>query len=680
MLKDWTLYSELVTQAYMEAPDYDSSVTKHWNALNQSNYTLFKRLLSKVNVVFYSTNKSKVGTINILGRDYKIIYQADGEEYQSQQEMKSDFEATGTLKISIDHSDHPIFSIADNIVFRTVHDYIVHILGNHDFSAKGEIASYNRHAKLAPKEAIPAIFTEVVGQACFAIVKGSFPKQKIAILNGFDYNNVGMIDDTNYEIIDKKLVKKSEIKSTEEPESNQKQMDSAKKSEPNKPELELAHHFKNTVIKKLLREALVTEINVGDAWTQFYSNKEKFPALKGDVELFNKLNDLYPKKGDNFNKGYFTWLYNLLKTGNLKEEDFYKAKEYLNLFGKFINKIPKENRDINKFKTLGDLYLVVKPFAEGEPTQATSKSDELRKIKKEEIDKVFENENWLVMIPKTERASCLIGKGTQWCTVAEESENYFERYNNDGPLYVIVNKDSYADGSKKYQLHFESDSLMDENDRPIPATHFFDYVENANELQEFFQGASDKFWEFVLETSVEDIADGHYSEIFNDALNADNVDPVVYSQTLDRLRNGTGDAIYTGFIHEKDPDSIDKWQIESLLEDDELEEESKNYALQHLEEIGFDFGGKMNAESFQTYVEANDALKEHKLQINKTYELDKGKTLRINRVNFSNESNGRYNVTMNGKKGNINLNTLLNLIHQGQLFDEGVKIIKKTIK
>lgn len=106
------------------------------------------------------------------------------------------------------------------------------------------------------------------------------------------------------------------------------------------------------IIKQILREGLITEITVNDAWTKFYSNVEKFPALRGDESLFNKLNDLYPRRGDNFNKGYFTWLYNLIRTNQLKEEDFYKAKEYLRLFDKFINKIPVESRDINKFKIL----------------------------------------------------------------------------------------------------------------------------------------------------------------------------------------------------------------------------------------------------------------------------------------------------------------------------------------
>jgi hypothetical protein len=93
-----------------------------------------------------------------------------------------------------------------------------------------------------------------------------------------------------------------------------------------------------TLIKKLLREGLLLEITIGDAWSKFYSDTTKFPALNGSIELFNKLNDLYPRNGDNFNKGYFNWLYSLLRNGNLKEEDYYKAKEYLGTFVKFYNK------------------------------------------------------------------------------------------------------------------------------------------------------------------------------------------------------------------------------------------------------------------------------------------------------------------------------------------------------
>ena len=210
VLKNWDEFVILVAKAYTEAPEYDASVVHCWNALNASNHTLFQRLLSKVYVIFTSTDKSKLGKINIMGRTFQIVPQTPEKEYSTAAEMKSSYEKTGILYISIDYSDHRVFSLEDNIIFRTVHDFIVHILGNHDFGAKGEIASYNRHAKLAPKDAIPALFTEVVGQASIAVTTGNFPKQKIALLKGFDYYKLGVIDDANYEIKNKVLVRKSE--------------------------------------------------------------------------------------------------------------------------------------------------------------------------------------------------------------------------------------------------------------------------------------------------------------------------------------------------------------------------------------------------------------------------------------------------------------------------------------
>lgn len=208
VLKDYSTYIRLVAEAYEQAPDYDASVVKHWNALNTSNYQLFKRLLSKVNVIFTTNDKSKVGSIIIDGRNFKIEYITPDQEYKTQSEMKQSFQETGVLKISIDYSEHPVFSVEDNIVFRTVHDYIAHIQGNYDFGAKGEIGCYNLHAKMANKEAVPALFTEVVGQASTTIVTGDFPKQKIAVLDGFDFYQVGKVTNPDYQIKDKTLVKK----------------------------------------------------------------------------------------------------------------------------------------------------------------------------------------------------------------------------------------------------------------------------------------------------------------------------------------------------------------------------------------------------------------------------------------------------------------------------------------
>jgi hypothetical protein len=209
-LKDYKDYSELVADAYDAAPDYDPSVVSHWKALNSSNYDWWKRLTSEAKIEFISGDskyKGKDGSISVANSDYVIRYLEGGEPYATAKQMSNSFKNDGVLYISIDYSNHPVFSVADNIVFRTVHDYIVHIKGGFEFGLKGELGSYNLHAKIAPKAALPALFTEIVGQACYAVVRGKFPSiQKIAKLDGFDLTRVGYVE--GYDVKDRTLTKR----------------------------------------------------------------------------------------------------------------------------------------------------------------------------------------------------------------------------------------------------------------------------------------------------------------------------------------------------------------------------------------------------------------------------------------------------------------------------------------
>ena len=211
MLSDYTEYAKLVKQAYDNAPLFDQSVAKHWDELRKSNYTWWQRLISEVEVIFVSGEvkyKNTESIMSIAGETYPLEYIQGGQPYETASEMANSYKNEGKLYISIDYSDHPIWSVEDNIVFRTVHDYIVHIRGGFEFGLKGELGSYNLHSKLAPKAALPALFTEIVGQACYAVTTGDFPKdQKIAILPEFDYIEVGSVE--GYEIKNKKIVKKN---------------------------------------------------------------------------------------------------------------------------------------------------------------------------------------------------------------------------------------------------------------------------------------------------------------------------------------------------------------------------------------------------------------------------------------------------------------------------------------
>ena len=182
LMKRWFYddYSKIVAQAYIDAPDFDQSVVPSYKSLMDSTKKLFKQLQSKLKVEF-----------------------VDYDPYESRTQMNDELKKTGVLKITKLFNEHPLYTKEENLMFRTVHDYYTHIISNQDFGLRGELRAYNTHAKLVPPSALPALFTEVVGQVSYAIVHGNFTKQKICKLEGFDYRNIGKID--NMDIIKKEL-------------------------------------------------------------------------------------------------------------------------------------------------------------------------------------------------------------------------------------------------------------------------------------------------------------------------------------------------------------------------------------------------------------------------------------------------------------------------------------------
>ncbi len=134
------------------------------------------------------------------------------DPYKDDVDMRRQVGETGVLKIWKGGTDHPIFDSELNLKLRAVHDYMAHIqaLGHRGtgFDMRGELQAYNTHLKTIPPAAAPALFTEVIGQASFFLNYGDFPKQKIVLLPGFDYFNLGVVD--GYDIINKELYKEDE--------------------------------------------------------------------------------------------------------------------------------------------------------------------------------------------------------------------------------------------------------------------------------------------------------------------------------------------------------------------------------------------------------------------------------------------------------------------------------------
>ena len=167
-------------------------------------------------------------------------------------------------------------------------------------------------------------------------------------------------------------------------------------------------------------------------------------------------------------------------------EDLYKANDDLGVYNKLKSRLPQEQRDINRIKSLEDLTAAV------EPLRGQKTAGEQKKEVKGDAIKVMNTTEWTVVIPKTKEASCSYGAGTRWCT-ASDKYNYFEQYSKDGPLYIVIHHTTgVADhgeppfqdqptphGEKKpmdekWQFHFQSNQFMDEADSGIDIKEFFE--------------------------------------------------------------------------------------------------------------------------------------------------------------------------------------------------------------
>ena len=149
---------------------------------------------------------------------------------------------------------------------------------------------------------------------------------------------------------------------------------------------------------------------------------------------------------------YSKWIINLFnkKAGNtegdLLREDLDSVRPTLEAFDR-IKMLPTVEKDINRYKSLQSLYVVIDQH---EDQEVKSKREEKREKKDAiwaEIEKVYESENIAVYIPKTFDASCFLGNGARWCTTASHGqggESQFKSYSAAGPLYIIFIKNEFV--------------------------------------------------------------------------------------------------------------------------------------------------------------------------------------------------------------------------------------------
>jgi hypothetical protein len=222
------------------------------------------------------------------------------------------------------------------------------------------------------------------------------------------------------------------------------------------------------LFEQLLDDDILNEASVADIKSKYYSD------IADDV--FNQIVSSDPKTvvrdGEVMKVGkYSKLLLSMYRQGNLKLEDLPKANEYLEIVYK--RQIPLNVNLAN----LAELYELVKSYMlnDGE----TDLSVLVDYLDSGQYEMVMDGEQWYIFKPKDEKAACVLGSGTEWCTTwgpnstnsrYKDRNNMFGHYNKQGSMYIIISK---KDNSDKYQFHVPSKQFMNKADNQVNLDSFF---------------------------------------------------------------------------------------------------------------------------------------------------------------------------------------------------------------
>ena len=148
------------------------------------------------------------------------------------------------------------------------------------------------------------------------------------------------------------------------------------------------------------------------------------------------------------------------------EDGLSTLKESLYYFQKMKARLPEDYRDIAQYTSAKNFMASVQHFRD-----EYGKKEELPKG---EYKKIYESEFGTAYWPMDQEAACYLGQGTQWCTAATYSDNYFDHYNEVGGLIIInLNKEvklvrsKTAEDSELYVTKVQAYVRPDEDVRNI---------------------------------------------------------------------------------------------------------------------------------------------------------------------------------------------------------------------
>ena len=163
---------------------------------------------------------------------------------------------------------------------------------------------------------------------------------------------------------------------------------------------------------------------------------------------------------DDFHDDFGNYVMNPENLDTFKIEDAEQIKTALERYNSMKPQLQPNERDIGRFKT----FYRFEDFVDSkmDPEQKQEIEDDM--LNRKDVKVLYNGPMGTVTIPYTQEASCLLGKGTKWCTAAK-TNNFFKHYSEQGDLIIYNEKP----GNEKYQIHvtFRGIEIRDSRDREI---------------------------------------------------------------------------------------------------------------------------------------------------------------------------------------------------------------------
>jgi len=122
-------------------------------------------------------------------------------------------------------------------------------------------------------------------------------------------------------------------------------------------------------------------------------------------------------------------------------------------------KISTSPKNIDSYDDISQLERVLD---EVDSVQTKKQKDEEAKSG---VDKLYEDDRWLLVRPNTYEGSCYYGSSTKWCTASKDAPQHFDSYSKTGNLYYIIDKTKDVGDFFKIALHKNWDGQEDWYDR-----------------------------------------------------------------------------------------------------------------------------------------------------------------------------------------------------------------------